>query len=157
MQIVVSRTFYLSQNENHPYNKFFRDQSSFRDKLLVAIKGSPSGQKFKSIGEVLTEDQGWLEDSLVVRFEDIIGERGGGSKDAQFNTLKSIFRYIHLDVNDAWIEKLSKDIISPASPTFRKGSTRQWEQYFDNDLKTEFKSVAGEALIKYGYEADTNW
>ena len=39
----------------------------------------------------------------------------------------------------------------------RSGRTSQWEDHFDDELKSRFKELAGDALVQLGYEEDNNW
>ena len=48
--------------------------------------------------------------------------------------------------------------INPArSPTFRSGKTGEWKKHFTGEHKKLFKDVAGDLLVKLGYEKDNNW
>jgi hypothetical protein len=50
------------------------------------------------------------------------------------------------------------DAIRPKkSHTFRSGKTGGWKQYFMDDHKSLFKDVAGDLLVKLGYEENNNW
>lgn len=40
---------------------------------------------------------------------------------------------------------------------FRKGIVGDWRNYFTNDAKQQFKSIAGELLIELGYESSMSW
>ena len=40
---------------------------------------------------------------------------------------------------------------------FRKGVAGDWRNHFDDELKTRFKILYGDALIAAGYEKDLNW
>lgn len=39
----------------------------------------------------------------------------------------------------------------------RKGISGEWRAHFDNEMKSEFKSIHGRCLIELGYERDLNW
>jgi hypothetical protein len=50
------------------------------------------------------------------------------------------------------------DAIEPKkSHTFRSGKTGGWKSYFADGHKSLFKDVAGDVLIKLGYEENNNW
>ena len=89
--IVVSQMFYVLKRKRHSHHQHFSSLNSDREKLMTAIKGEPSVNT-TSIGERLEKYSGWLDSgAFVVRFEDLIGYRGGGSEDKQRMVLKSIF------------------------------------------------------------------
>lgn len=39
----------------------------------------------------------------------------------------------------------------------RSGRTSQWEDHFDKELKSRFKALAGDAVVRLGYEDDNRW
>jgi hypothetical protein len=43
------------------------------------------------------------------------------------------------------------------SPTFRSGKTGEWKKHFTDEHKKIFKDVAGDLLIKLGFETDKDW
>ncbi len=43
------------------------------------------------------------------------------------------------------------------SPTFRKGKIGGWRESFTDEHKHLFKEIAGDLLIRLGYEADFDW
>jgi hypothetical protein len=43
------------------------------------------------------------------------------------------------------------------SHTFRSGKTGGWREHFTEEHKTLFKEVAGELLVKLGYEKSNDW
>jgi hypothetical protein len=43
------------------------------------------------------------------------------------------------------------------SRTFRSGKTGGWREHFTDEHKQLFKDVAGDLLIKLGYEKNNNW
>ena len=43
------------------------------------------------------------------------------------------------------------------SHTFRSGRTDGWRQYFTDAHKKLFKDVAGDLLVRLGYEKDNDW
>jgi hypothetical protein len=50
------------------------------------------------------------------------------------------------------------DAIDPLrSPTFRSGRAGSWQEQFSDENKRLFKDVAGELLIRLGYERDLDW
>lgn len=94
--------------------------------------------------------------TLLVRFEDLIGPQGGGSEEAQRKCFERIANFIGASYNSSMYEKLSKDLYGQ-SFTFRKGQSKTWEKLFSENNKEIFKKHFGEDLIKMGYEDSANW
>jgi sulfotransferase 6B1 len=55
------------------------------------------------------------------------------------------------------LASLEASINPTKSPTFRSGKTGEWKKHFTEEHKSLFKEVAGDLLVKLGYERDGNW
>jgi hypothetical protein len=55
------------------------------------------------------------------------------------------------------LNSLETSINPKKSPTFRSGKTGEWKKHFTDEHKKIFKEVAGDLLVKLGYEKDNNW
>jgi len=54
--------------------------------------------------------------------------------------------------------KLLESAINPGkSPTFRSGKAGKWRESFAPEHKSIFKQVAGDLLIRLGYEISNDW
>jgi hypothetical protein len=91
----------------------------------------------------------------VLRFEDFALDR----RKALLTTLTySRRRGVLLKVTeDDAIEKLSQAIDPSKSHTYRRGAVGDWQTHFTPPIKKLFKDVAGDLLIRLGYEADLDW
>jgi hypothetical protein len=58
---------------------------------------------------------------------------------------------------EAIIQVLEASINPRKSPTFRSGKTGEWRKYFTEEHKKIFKDVAGDLLIRLGYEQSNDW
>src|ERR1041385_604268 len=91
--VVVSEAHYLAANRSHRLHELFRGQATLKDMVLLNVRGNEEHGVF-SIGEKLDRYRGWLDSgALVVRFEDLIGEAGGGGDAAQLAPLRAIFEH----------------------------------------------------------------
>jgi len=55
------------------------------------------------------------------------------------------------------LDILERSIDPKRSPTFRGGRVGDWRNHFTDEHKTLFKSLAGDTLIRLGYETSHNW
>jgi hypothetical protein len=55
------------------------------------------------------------------------------------------------------IQVLAEHIDPGRSPTFRSGRVGGWKEQFSPENKRLFKDVAGELLIRLGYESNLDW
>ena len=97
------------------------------------------------------EEQGDLK-VKVVRYEDLHADTEG--------VRKSLFEF--LEVNPKPAEKL-QGILKPGfeaerpNAFLRKGKVGDWKNYFTDETKQLFKEIAGEELIRQGYESSLDW
>ena len=149
--VLVSDVLYVPTDPRHRYHDLYVRQPDVPSRLKYALLGDPS-ENFPSFGERMGLFAGWLDHAHVVRFEDLIGESGGGDKSCQRETLEGIFQYLGLDMNREQIEALSRRVFSNVSPTFRKGHIGTAHDYLDDELKQIFDDEAGELMARFGYE-----
>jgi hypothetical protein len=55
------------------------------------------------------------------------------------------------------VEELEAMINPQRSPTFRQGKSGGWKTQFSPENKAIFKDIAGDLLVRLGYEKDGNW
>jgi hypothetical protein len=99
----------------------------------------------------------WLKQPRVmcIRFEDLIDKR-----DITLNAMLDEVEkagYIIPTPREQALEILVEAIQPKKSHTFRSGKTGGWKEYFTEDHKTLFKEVAGDLLVKLGYEEENDW
>ena len=71
---------------------------------------------------------GWFRDAdLVVRFEELVGASGGVER--QNAVVEELFRKIGVALTPAQRHALVRRLISPASPTFRRGRAGGWTEH----------------------------
>lgn len=100
----------------------------------------------------------WMQDPLVlvVRFEDLVGPLGGGSKERQIHTLQKLAEHLGLSLEDHEIEEIANDLFGD-TVTFHKGQIGAWRSQLTPKQKDLFKSVMGKDLIELGYEQNYQW
>jgi len=156
--VVVSHVFYVTDMEaRHVHHKYYVSLPDFNSRLNVSIMGRPDTDvEFPDIAGRFAPYLGWLEhpEVLAIHFEDLINDRP--------STLTHIIdRFLArapLDAPRQLILKSLESSINPRrSPTFRSGKTGEWKKYFTEEHKKLFKDVAGDLLVKLGYEKDNNW
>jgi len=163
--VAVSLACYLNdKNSHHHLQNYFASLGSDNERLMAVILGAQQQlfkdcQDKKSLGEFGMAFLPWLNEQncLTVRFEDLIGTAGGGNKKRQRESLQTITDYLDIDISDKKIAQLAEKLFFRNSRTFRKGKIGDWQNCFTNEHKKVFKDVAGEALIKFGYEDGYNW
>ncbi len=160
--VVVSHahwvTYRYTRGRFHPYFRSLPDEDA---RLMASIQGTPplpSGERLDDIGTRVRAYLAWAEHGAhVVRFEDLVGEAGGGSREVQVRTIIELARFLGIDLSPQTAARLGERLFDPHSPTFRRGRIGEWRERFRREHKTAFKAVAGDVLIALGYEHDEHW
>ena len=158
--IVVSHVFFVTEMApTHAHYQYYNQNlKSFDERLKVSILGRPDADiEFPDIAKRFDLYRGWLErpEVLVLTFEEFIHQRR--------ETLGKVVDHFLKRVDtlpasrDEIINALEANINPGRSPTFRSGKTGEWKKYFKEEHKSLFKEVAGDLLIRLGYEKDNNW
>jgi sulfotransferase 6B1 len=156
--VVVSHVFYVTDMEaRHIHHEYYASLPDFDSRLKVSILGRPDVDiEFPDIARRFAPYLGWLDypEVLAIHFEDLIHDRPG--------TLNRIMGHLLVRVplaapREQVLEALESSINPGKSPTFRSGKTGEWKKYFKTEHKRIFKDVAGELLIKLGYESNNDW
>jgi hypothetical protein len=160
--MVVSTAFYIRSLPRHPLHEVYRNFPTVSDAITAAILGvgpGPAGGGHPPVGQRLASYAPWLDeaDVLTVRFEDLVGEHGGGSRQAQLTTVAAIAAHIDRPLDEAALRRVCDRVFSTSSATFRKGQIGDWRNHFTAEQVELFKHQAGDQLIRLGYESGFDW
>jgi hypothetical protein len=92
---------------------------------------------------------------LCIRFEDLINNRDTTLKAMLAEVEKTGYK-IPVPREKA-LAILVQSIQPKKSRTFRSGKTGAWHEYFSEEHKKLFKDVAGDLLVRLGYEKNNDW
>jgi sulfotransferase 6B1 len=156
--VVVSHVFYVTDMETrHVHHEYYKSLPDFDSRLKVSILGRPdTDMEFPNIAERFTPYLGWLDqpEVLTIHFEDLIHARA----ETLVKIMDHLLNHTPLQPSQQLIlDSLEASINPTKSPTFRSGKTGEWKKYFTSEHKMIFKEVAGNLLIKLGYEKNHNW
>ena len=156
--VVVSHVFYVTDMEaRHVHHDYYRSLSDFDSRLNVSILGRPNARvEFPNIADRFAPYLGWLDQSSVmkIRFEDLMVDR----LVALNRMIDHFLARVPLQApRELILQSLESSINPSRSPTFRSGKTGEWKKHFTNEHKKIFKDVAGDLLVKLGYEENNNW
>jgi hypothetical protein len=157
--VVVSHVFYVTDMEaRHVHHEFYASLPDFNARLNASILGRSDTKniEFPNIADRFAPYLGWLDrpEILTVHFEDLIHDRVA----ALTRILNHMLIRNSLPASRSSILDALESSINPQrSPTFRSGKTGEWIKYFTEEHKKLFKDVAGDLLIRLGYEKDNAW
>ncbi|MEU4550793.1 hypothetical protein EV382_6121 [Micromonospora violae] len=94
----------------------------------------------------------WLlrhPDVCKVSYEDLVGERGGGSRQRQ---IEAVDRLLHHVGSNADAEEVAGKVYDQGSWSFFRGTTGTWRERFTKRNEARFTELFGDILEQYGYE-----
>jgi hypothetical protein len=161
--VAVSSVFYLTRLERHPLHaRFNHELRDFDERLMASIKGLPAKEGTRGLASIarrIGRYQRWTEVPGVcpVRFEDVVGPSGGGSREAQARAIAAIAAHVDRPLSADEVGVVAAKTWSQKSPTFRKGAIGDWRNHFGEEHKQVFKDIAGDQLVELGYERGRDW
>lgn len=157
--MLVSHVHYATtMHLGHGMNQYYSRLPNFNERLKVAIAGiDQDGLYMVNVAKRYDGVFQWLEQphTLCLRFEDMIQhqDRSLEAVLAQFD----LAGYPLPTPKEKAIEILKESIQPSKSHTFRSGKTGGWQEVFTQEHKKLFKDVAGDLLVRLGYEKNNDW
>jgi len=153
--MIVSR--YHFEKTDKMFNRFNKFHTISKEEayntIMRSVLGGTNGNTPRrfNIAEYIASFSQYYnhEKVLTVRFEDLIGPKGGGDASAQRAALVKIKKAISSSVS---VDKVAPQMFSVKAETFRKGQINQWKYEFTAANSKLFRSMAGKWLERLGYE-----
>jgi hypothetical protein len=123
-------------------------------RLLALIEGSPrEGADWGAypLEALYGRYDGWREQSdvLCLRFEDIIGPRGGGSLRRQYQAFERLVDHIGVEAAAPRLHNQVDSLYSETEPVFVKGQIGEWDERFSPAVRKHFEG--GSWIEAWGY------
>ena len=157
--MLVSQVFFATDmHGEHGMHDYYNSLPDFAVRLNVAITGiDKDGLKMVSVKQRYEGVFQWLKQkhTMCLRFEDLINNR-----DATLMSMLDEVESTGYKISTPREKALAVlvDAIQPKkSHTFRSGKTGGWTQHFTEEHKKLFKDVAGDLLVRLGYEKNNDW
>lgn len=150
--VAVSRVKYaVNIDRTHKTTKYLAGLKDDNERIEASIRGVPG--ILLPVHEIFEQFSPWLEhrNVMVCRFEDLVGERGGGDKNKQIQLVKNLIIFLEVEVEEKKIEYIAGKIFSPKSSTFNKGTIGGWRTIFNTNHQKMFMDTGTEILDIYGY------
>jgi len=157
--LLVSQVFFATDmHEEHGMHEYYNSLPDFGARLNVAITGiDRDGMKMVSVKQRYEGVFQWLEQKNVmcIRFEDLINNRDV-TLNAMLDEVEKTGYKIPTPREQA-LPILVNAIQPKKSHTFRSGKTGGWKEQFTDAHKKLLKDVAGDLLVRLGYERNNDW
>jgi hypothetical protein len=154
--IIVSNEHYITNiDKTHEHHRFLSAIPSSELRIEALIKGfDNNGIIYPSIADLFASYQKWTQQKEVfcLKFEDLIGEKGGGSAQKQRDTVEKLIEYLEIAITQSDIDKICDKTFSTKSSTFRKGKIGSWEDTIPKKQLDLLHQQAYEIMKAYGYE-----
>ena len=158
--VAVSHVHYITNGQSNHIHHLYYTQTlhTFDERLKTSILGLPGVEApFPNINQRFEPFIGWLEQPalLTLHYEEFLSRR--------FETLGHVFDHAVQRgfpancTREVAIQRLAVNIDPHRSPTFRSGKSGEWQKSFNDEHKHIFKEVAGDLLIRLGYEKNNDW
>jgi sulfotransferase 6B1 len=160
---VVSDVFYILGFRRHPLHGALHAIPTMEERLMAVVQGMPDERQgiplMESMAARLEAYGKWLSNprTKVVRFEDLVGSRGGGDDAKQLSVIQAIAEHVDRGLSTEEATALARRVWSPRSSTFRRGAIGDWRSHFTPRVVEEVKTSAGRRLVELGYERGDDW
>ena len=157
--LLVSQVFFATDmHEEHGMRRLYKSLPDFGERLKVAITGiDQDGLYMVDVRQRYAAVFEWLEQPHVmcIRFEDLIDNREA-TLEAMLDEVGSTGYEIPTPREKA-LSILGEAIQPKKSHTFRSGKAGGWREHFTDEHKDLFKDIAGDLVVKLGYEKTNDW
>jgi hypothetical protein len=157
--MLVSHVFFATDMyEDHGMHAYYQSLPDFGARLKVAITGlDQDGLKMVSVRQRYQGVLEWLDqrEVMCVRYEDFL-QRREATLAAMLDQVERTGYRIPTTRPKA-LSILMQAIQPNRSRTFRSGRAGGWREHFTAEHKRLFLDVAGDLLVKLGYENDDSW
>ena len=121
---------------------------------LVRGHGEPQDRYYcPDIGEHYRGYAAWAgsDIGMTLRFEDLVGPDGGGSRDAQLHSVGEVLRYLELPADERIVATVAAGAFSAESITFNGGQVAAWRDQLPADLVDEINERCAPEMASLGY------
>lgn len=149
--VLASFVPHVLKREQHFLHKTFCSMSS-EQCYETAMKGiTVNGVTLHPMSEYCAALAPWTESGRVhlVKFEDLIGNQGGGSDETRILMLEKLSNVLNLPENK--IEEVAENLFGPGRHTFRKGRIDSWKDEIPSSIMEQLPEELGYILDSWGY------
>ena len=157
--MLVSQVFFATDiYEEHGMHAYYNSLPDFGARLAAAILGvDQAGLKMIDVRQRYEGVLQWLAQTnvLCVRYEDLVNDQAA-TLGVMLDRVAQAGYVVPTDRTKA-LSVLSRAIQPTKSRTFRSGKTGGWREYFTDEHKQLFRKVAGDLVVRLGYERNNDW
>ena len=150
--VVISLTHHIMRERDSKKHRTLAAIATDEDRYLAVIHGYFGRETpyfpLLPIAYLFERYERWLMESdvLILRYEDIIGPRGGGDQIKQYEAYAQFVRHVGLDISEDRIQSIADNIYNESAAFFIKGQIGQWRDKFTPLIENEFQRQMGKTL-----------
>jgi len=151
--VLVSYVHYISNNPSHFLYKCLRKMNYKEKYEFLLYGGKCNGLYIESFRTILLNIDLWISknDIFIIKFEDIIGSKGGGNDNKQLSIAKQILDFLEIK-SDISKLKFVLDNLFGGTHTFRKGKIGSWKEEMPKDIVDKLLKETKDIIKKWEYE-----
>jgi len=149
--VLASFVPYVLGDQKHFLHTIFQSLSH-EERYKAALDGiTANGLTLKPLREYCLALDPWLDSKEVhtIRFEDIVGDQGGGSDTQRIQVLEHLAEVLGLPGDR--ITEVAENLYGPGRHTFRKGKIDSWKEEIPPDMLEHISVEVAGVLKKWGY------
>jgi len=104
-----------------------------------------------------------FHNTVLIKFENLVGPKGGGNKLSQINEVEKIASVYGIDLPRTQTVRICDcvfgvdDLVNKWNNTFRSGQIGSWKNHFEESHKETFKINYNDFLFYFGYIDTPDW
>jgi hypothetical protein len=126
--VLISFCNHQLRYNNYPMHTLYKNLSKY-DQVKMTIRGN-NDYYYAGIKDRINNSIGWIHSKKIfsVKFEDLIGVKGGGNINKQIKAISEICNYLNFQLTESKTEHLCNSIFYEKSETFFKGRIGAWKK-----------------------------
>ncbi len=155
----VSFAHYLAEmNSTHRLSAYFRSLPGTDERVMATLKGIPDYESSNGFGRaplaaLYDNFLPWKNSTAAysMAFEDLVGERGGGSRNRQFEAIAGVIRYLGLGMDERKLGRIASGVFNEKSMTFRSAQCDSWRRDIRDEIAAAMDRDLARQLREWGY------
>ena len=156
--VIASLVPFVNNAKNTLFKAHFLDDDfrkmSLEERFDFILMGGYAEQAklpIKNFKAVYASFYQWREHSnaLLLKFEDLIGEQGGGEQEAQYKAVIKIAQHLGVELTD--VESHANQLFDPSVRTFRIGKIDSWKETLSSKLVDKLTAYCEPLCHQMGY------
>lgn len=144
--ILISNVHYIVDQIDHRWHDLFMEQPDFQSRAILTLRGDNQAGFIPFASRLLRYTEWFDSEALTLRFEHLVDQ---GSR---AESIQGVFTYLGLAADAGLIDSIGRHLVSPVSPTFRRGVVGGWRDEFTAELAAEFAQTCPGLLDTFGYD-----